>query len=386
MFNGTEQSSIGVAPDPTSGTILLARPAALVFSADGTTPVVPTNVQAFLPINTDALEVSFPSAAGGAATASAHISAGSVTSISVVSGGSGYTSSPAVLLSGGGGSGAVATVTVAAGGLDTFTVASGGTGYTSAPTVTISAWYGTAFTGLAIERVKTISVDDWRDASNTGNMLLMASEFLDSIKDVVYEGSIPYYGLLSTPLLVGHSLNITGNGYATGWENLNLPIIAVDLEYCERSGATNYVTTLTFSNRRAPFSGASLQRPRVVGQPLGIGGGLGSIGGTLETVGSLQETAGQVGAALASNPGAVASSAGQSATAGLGDPVTGLSSPQEGIGGGGIGAGGFSGMLAVPGPAGGGSGGRGWRGMTRLEPGQPLRVIGQIERMARLKL
>ena len=61
-----------------------------------------------------------------------------------------------------------------------------------------------------------------------------------------------------------------GSTYATGWETLGLPIVAVDLEYQERSGATSYVTTLSFSNRRAPFTGAAFQRPSVVGQPFGI--------------------------------------------------------------------------------------------------------------------
>ncbi len=199
-----EQSAIGVAVDPTSGTILLARPAALVFSADGVTPVVPTNVQAFLPVNTGALSTRYPT----------------------------------------------------------------------------SGYQGTAYTALGIERTKTISVNDWRDTSNLANMTTFASEYLSSVKDVVYEGSIPYYGCLDTPLVWGHALEILGSTYATGWETLAIPIIGVDLEYCERSGATNYVTTLTFSNRRAPFTGAALQRPNVVGQPFGLANGsLGLAGG-----------------------------------------------------------------------------------------------------------
>jgi hypothetical protein len=344
-LNG-QQSGIGVAVDPTSGTILLARPAQLVFSADGITPEWPTNVQVFVPVDTGALSVTYPSSAGSSATATATISSGVVTHCTVVSGGTGYTSSPAVLFSAGGGSGAVATAAVSGGAVTGITVTSGGSGYTSAPTITLSAWGGTAYQELSLERTKTITVSDWVDSSNAANMLTMAYEYATSFQDIVYEGSIPYFGLLSAPLLVGHALNILGNGYSTGWESLNAPIIAVDLEYRERSGATSYVTTLTFSNRRAAFTGAALQRPAVVGQPLGIGGGVGTIGDTLGAVSGLQETAGQVDAGIGSQAGAVASSAAQSASAGLGDPVTALSSPQEGIGPGGIGAGGFAGILA----------------------------------------
>jgi hypothetical protein len=101
-------------------------------------------------------------------------------------------------------------------------------------------------------------------------MLLLASEYLDCVKDVVFEGTVSYYGLLASALSLGHKLDITGNGYSTGWESLAVPVIAVDLEYRERSGATSYITTLTFSNRRAPFSGAALQRPAMRGQPLGL--------------------------------------------------------------------------------------------------------------------
>ena len=105
-------------------------------------------------------------------------------------------------------------------------------------------------------------------------MQLLANEYLDSVKDVVYEGSIPYFGLLPSALTIGHALNIAGSGYATGWESLAVPIVAVDLEYRERDGATSFVTTLAFSNRRAPYSGAPLVRPAVKGQPIGTTEGI----------------------------------------------------------------------------------------------------------------
>ena len=190
-----EQSSIGVVCDAESGTILTARPTALVFSADGVTPTPVDDVQAFVPVNTGALEVRSPA-----------------------------------------------------------------TGY-----------QGTAFTELGIARTKVITCLDWKDSSNTLNMTVFASEYLATVQDIVYEGSLPYFGLLAAALTIGHKLNITGSTYPTGWDSFAIPIIAVELEYRERSGATHYLTTVTFSNRRAPFSGAALKRPAVLGQPLGIG-------------------------------------------------------------------------------------------------------------------
>jgi hypothetical protein len=254
--SGGQQSAIGVAPDPTSGTVLTAKPTALVFSPDGVTPTPVANVQAFLPVHTEALSTVWPA----------------------------------------------------------------------------SGYEGTAYTELGIERVKTITVNDWRDSSNLANMTIFASEYLDSVKDIVYEGSVPYYGLLPTPLLFGHQLNIAGGTYATGWESLNIPITAVSLEYRERGGATSYVTTLTFTNRRAPFTGAALQRPNMVGQPFGLGSTF-SVSEDLEStqgaVFSARASAAQVGAGIASNPGVVASSAEQSASAGMGGPVSIPSSLQE---------------------------------------------------------
>jgi hypothetical protein len=194
-----EQSGIGIRVDPSSGTILTAKPTCLVFSANGTTIVPVDDLQVFIPVNTGALSATYPPDSGGSPTYS-----------------------------------------------------------------------GTAFSVLGIARTKTITVPDWRDSSNAANMLVLAEEFLDSVKDVVHEGTISYHGLLSSVLLAGVAVNISGNGYSTGWSSLALPVIAVDLEYRERGGATSYVTTLTFSNRRAPYSGAALQRPAMTGQPFGV--------------------------------------------------------------------------------------------------------------------
>jgi hypothetical protein len=219
-----QQSYIGVETDPESGTVLTARPTALMFSPDGITPTPVNDFQAFVPVNTGALSTVYPS----------------------------------------------------------------------------SGYAGTAYTALGLQRTKVISVNNWRDSSNLVNMTTFASEYLDSVKDIVYEGSIPYFGLLSSVLTVGHKLDIAGNGYSTGWETLAAPVIAVDLEYRERSGATSFVTTLTFSNRRAPYSGAALQRPSIQGQALGFEGvGVEGLGETAQAAQGEMGQSQAVGASLA---------------------------------------------------------------------------------------
>jgi len=63
-----------------------------------------------------------------------------ISSITLNSGGSGYTTTPTITFSGGGGSGATATATVSGGVITGITLTAGGTGYTSAPVVNINAY------------------------------------------------------------------------------------------------------------------------------------------------------------------------------------------------------------------------------------------------------
>ena len=77
--------------------------------------------------------------AGETATAVATVTAGSVTAITVTSGGSGYTREPVVTVTGGGGSGATAKASLSGDAVSLVVVLTAGSGYTSAPTVTIEA-------------------------------------------------------------------------------------------------------------------------------------------------------------------------------------------------------------------------------------------------------
>jgi trimeric autotransporter adhesin len=84
-----------------------------------------------------ALVTSTNVAARATATANPPIG-GFITIIDVTFGGHGYTTAPAVTISGGGGSGATATATVSGGAVTAITVANPGSGYTSTPTVAMA--------------------------------------------------------------------------------------------------------------------------------------------------------------------------------------------------------------------------------------------------------
>jgi hypothetical protein len=79
------------------------------------------------------------SATTATATAAIDPALQQLTTITVNSGGSGYTSAPSVTINGGGGSGAMATATVINGVVTAINITTFGSGYTSAPTVTIGS-------------------------------------------------------------------------------------------------------------------------------------------------------------------------------------------------------------------------------------------------------
>ncbi len=76
--------------------------------------------------------------ASAATAAASPPASGSITAINVTDGGNGYTSPPAVNITGGGGSGATAAASISGGAVTQITVTHGGSGYTSAPTVTVA--------------------------------------------------------------------------------------------------------------------------------------------------------------------------------------------------------------------------------------------------------
>jgi hypothetical protein len=89
-------------------------------------------------INDIILDASSKRIGVGGATATATISGDAVESIAVINGGSGYTSSPVISITGGSGSGATATAVLTGGEITSINVTNGGSGYTSSPAVAIT--------------------------------------------------------------------------------------------------------------------------------------------------------------------------------------------------------------------------------------------------------
>lgn len=97
----------------------------------------------------------------GSATMSIWTWDGTIRSITVTDGGSGYVTPPAVSITGGGGSGATATAVLTADVVTSITIDDAGSSYETPPTVTIAGGSGAAATAtLSGDAVDTITVDD----------------------------------------------------------------------------------------------------------------------------------------------------------------------------------------------------------------------------------
>jgi hypothetical protein len=95
------------------------------------------------PSGTGSVSVTTPNAA-----ATSTVSGGAVTGVTLIGGGSGYTTAPAITFYGGGGTGATATATISGGVVTAVNIDNGGSGYTSSPTV--------RFNGASISRTMGI--------------------------------------------------------------------------------------------------------------------------------------------------------------------------------------------------------------------------------------
>lgn len=104
----------------------------------------------------------------------------SVTSVSVTSGGSGYTSAPTVTFTGGGGLGAAGTATVDNGAVTGVTLTNHGSGYTSAPTVGFTGGGGSNATATAAIGTSTYRqiVDGLTTTSITGLSIPVADGYV----------------------------------------------------------------------------------------------------------------------------------------------------------------------------------------------------------------
>lgn len=132
-----------------------------------------------------------------------------------------------------------------------------------------TTYAGTLYTVEGIERTKTVTVLEWRDYSNDSNMATFATELLDSVKDVVVEGTVPYLGLDTSYLTPGNAVSVAGDGYTTGWESLALPVVSAEITFQSGDAGTSYLTTLHLSNRRGRYNAENFLRPNITGAQFG---------------------------------------------------------------------------------------------------------------------
>lgn len=118
---------------------------------------------------------------------------------------------------------------------------------------------------LSLTRRKIITVHDWKDYGTTNNQTSMATfakEWLNSAKDVVFEGTVPYHGLIAGMLNFGNAVTLTGSDFTTGLESIPLPVIEAILDFHEdETGATSYTMALNCSNRRQRYSADVFTKP-----------------------------------------------------------------------------------------------------------------------------
>jgi hypothetical protein len=114
-------------------------------------------------------EMTSITALGTLAAATAHLTLGAVSSVTIDLGGSGFAFAPLVSIVGGGGSGATASAVLTGDVLTSITVLAGGTGYTSVPdvvigvptgsTTVITTTLGSCYTGTIVLWVNAVWVD-----------------------------------------------------------------------------------------------------------------------------------------------------------------------------------------------------------------------------------
>lgn len=142
-----------------------------------------------------------------------------------------------------------------------------------------AAYAGTSHTVEGLTRTLVLMVDAWRDPANVDAMYAYAADVLDSVKDSIVEGEITILCSTSSRLLtylplllMGNSVEVTGNGYETGWENSanltsfgrGLQVISATLQWTV-NGAIPWIIHLHCSNRRAFNTAQMFLRPDRIG-------------------------------------------------------------------------------------------------------------------------
>lgn len=122
-----------------------------------------------------------------------------------------------------------------------------------------SGYEGTAYTEDGISRVKEVHLDNWMWLGDRPDILKLAQEHLDTLKDAVLAGSLGHHGIPSfDPFTLGFAIDIVIPGASSStiqrWDNL--PVRSISINF--NQPGDDYYVTMSFSNQRRPFQGDSL--------------------------------------------------------------------------------------------------------------------------------
>jgi hypothetical protein len=190
---------------------------------------------------------------GSLGSATANISGGAVTTISVTNGGSGYTTAPIVTISGGGGSGATATATISGGAVTTISVTNGGSGYTSAPSVSFITFINSTvltINGFPLRNNYLLNYPDSStqlqlNATTTDNNGVTINQLSNYYSKVAVISKVSFENIT----LTASENALTHTVVATYYGSSNTPAFAV-----ANSGGSSNITR-TFSNAELYYDG-----------------------------------------------------------------------------------------------------------------------------------
>jgi hypothetical protein len=140
----------------------------------------------------------------------------------------------------------------------------------STPTYT-----GTFDSETGVHRTLYVQVRGWRDPSNNASMLTFAQEMLDSVKNIVIEGSVQYMTLCEAFLVPGSTVTFGNANYNNPWSGTTIPLVEPELAWAAAPQALAYSMDLRVSTRRAHYTAAPFLHPSQTGAVLGFGLGSG---------------------------------------------------------------------------------------------------------------
>lgn len=157
---------------------------------------------------------------------------GAVGGANVTAGGSGYTSAPAVTVTGGGGSGATAKATILNGAVTAVDMTNWGAGYTSAPTLGFTGGGGTGAAATAIALVNVLDILSittiWGD-ERIMHEWMPFSMFQTWCRQLTNQFNVPSLFTMHQGTLKTYLFQIPDQVYAMEWDVITLPNDLVNL-------------------------------------------------------------------------------------------------------------------------------------------------------------